>query len=318
MQDSKISVVLPVRNGALYIPYISELISNSCGAFDEIIVLSDGSQDESLAKLKIWAQKDSRVNLVDTGGIGLVNSLNLGLKLASHEWIARYDVDDKYDVSRLRIQRQLLTEDIAAIFSDYQFRTLRGVGLGTVYSAIHPIETAISLISGTRTPHPAVIFNRSAAQAVGGYRTEDFPAEDLSLWMRMSFHGSLISTPQTLLKYTLNNKSVTSTQQNTSRQKRRELVSNFAKSKYQSGEYFDDLSDTRNRYESDIHGDIRYLLHLKDLETMEKFLGNDVRRNKIRSEVTKVLTRIDLFPQVTTLFLSKASRDTYRLFSRYL
>lgn len=319
MHDSKISVVLPVRNGALYIPYISELISNSCGQSDEIIVLSDGSQDQSLAKLKIWAQQDSRVNLVDTGGIGLVNSLNLGLKLASNEWVARYDVDDKYDVLRLKIQRGLLTDDIAAVFSDYQFRTLRGVTLGRVYSAIHPTETAMSLISGARTPHPAVIFNRRIALAVGGYRTEDFPAEDLSLWMRMSLYGSLISAPHELLKYTLNNKSVTSIQQDNSRQKRRELVSNFVKSNFHGAEYLNNLSETRNKYESDVQGELRYLLHLKDLGTIENILGNDqVRSNAIKRELTKTLMRVNNIPKVTTMFISKALRDAYRQLSRYL
>jgi glycosyltransferase involved in cell wall biosynthesis len=313
MQEPKISVVLPIKNGERYLSYLTEVVSRSCADHDEILVISDGSSDGTLPRLRDWARLDNRVNLIETRGIGLVNVLNLGLDIASHPWIARFDVDDRYSIGRLNVQKLLLREAVSAIFTDYQFRTAHGVPLGKIFSAIHPMETAISLVSGARTAHPSVIFNRDKAKYVGGYREIDFPAEDLSLWMRMSTMGDLITVPEFTLQYTLSRASITSTQRTASLQKRNELVKSYVNKNYQKLEVVDLARNSTQNYQSDSNAEIRSLLHLRDLQIMNNLLERAGHENKeIKQEIIKSLTNLQHLPAVSASIFSKIARDLYR------
>jgi glycosyltransferase involved in cell wall biosynthesis len=165
------------------------------------LLLTTDATDNSKHIIEEFAKSDNRISLISTKGIGLVSALNLGLKSVKHNWVARFDVDDEYFEYRLEEQRKLINSNTVGIFSDYQFISNNGVDLGTMYSAIFPACTAISLLSSQRTAHPSVLFSREAVQDVGGYLSEDFPAEDLSLWLRLSHVGDLSNESDYLTKY---------------------------------------------------------------------------------------------------------------------
>jgi hypothetical protein len=95
-----------------------------------------------------------------------------------------------------------------AIFSDYRIVTAEGKDLGLIPSPIHPAATALSLVHSDRTAHPSVIFRRDSALSVGLYGQEDFPCEDLSLWLRLATIGDLVSIPSDELIYSLRKTSV--------------------------------------------------------------------------------------------------------------
>jgi hypothetical protein len=143
--------------------------------------------------------------------------LRLGVREAKHEWIARYDADDRYSFNRLQEQKLLLNDGVAAVFSDYEFYSIIGKSLGTIPSAVFAPCVSVSLVSGQRTAHSSVIFNKKIAEEVGSYRESDFLAEDLSLWLRMSRLGKLLSVPKTHLRYLIHGKSI-------SANKRREMI----------------------------------------------------------------------------------------------
>jgi glycosyltransferase involved in cell wall biosynthesis len=199
-----ISALIPIRNGALHLQNLRNQLANTLLEQDEIILVNDGSEDQTFTLLQIWAQEDSRIQLLNNNNHGIANALNLGLDNASNNWIARFDVDDVYRSDRIEQQFLSVSNNTVCVFSDYSFQTITRKSLGYVPSAVCPAATSISLISGQRTPHPVALMNREAVLAVGGYRQEDFPAEDLSLWLRLSRVGDLTSSPQSLLNYTIN------------------------------------------------------------------------------------------------------------------
>jgi hypothetical protein len=49
--------------------------------------------------------------------------------------------------------------------------------------------------------HPSVMLRRAAVEAIGGYRAEFEPAEDLDLWLRLGEIGRLTNLPEVLMKY---------------------------------------------------------------------------------------------------------------------
>jgi hypothetical protein len=83
--------------------------------------------------------------------------------------------------------------------------------IGILPNAIHKSAVAMSLSRSQRTPHPGVLFNRERVLYVGGYIENDFPAEDLSLWLRLSREGNLVGVPKVLLNYRVSRTSISGT-----------------------------------------------------------------------------------------------------------
>jgi glycosyltransferase involved in cell wall biosynthesis len=210
--ESRVTALMPVKNGALFLKKSLPQLQLSCKATDEILIIDDFSDDNTAEIVKDAARTDQRIRLLSNPNPGIVGALNLGLSEASNQWIARFDVDDDYEVCRLDEQRVWISSNVIGIFSDYDFFSDASSYLGTIPSAIDSDAVAVSLISSQRTAHPSILFNRSSVLEVGGYLQKDFPAEDLSLWLRMSRAGKLISIPKVLLHYRLSAGSVTKRQ----------------------------------------------------------------------------------------------------------
>ena len=215
---------MPVKNGAKFIASFKETMEHLMRTGDELIIVDDQSQDNTVELLKPWIASCENVRLITNPNPGLANALNLGVSESSFDWIARVDVDDRYNSNRLNIQELLIAEDTVAIFSDYTLHTENGIKLGFIPSAVTPLATAFSLVSSIRTPHPSVVFNKTAFVSVGGYRQTDFPCEDLSLWLRLGKTGELRSAPSKLLNYRLSMSGVTSNKREAMKQTKRKLL----------------------------------------------------------------------------------------------
>jgi glycosyltransferase involved in cell wall biosynthesis len=199
------------------------MVSNSL-SIDEILVINDGSTDRTLSLLEFWASKELRVKIVSTKGIGLVQSLNLGFTESKYNWVARFDADDRYEISRLQKQRELICENVSVIFADYAIYLNGKEFAGIIPSPVTHGATLLSLLNSQQTAHPVSLINKEKFALSGGYLESEFPAEDLGLWARMSRHGQLISCPENLLSYSLSKTSVSATMRREALQKRKEIV----------------------------------------------------------------------------------------------
>lgn len=224
---SAISALVPIKDGSIHISNLREQLNKTLLPHDEIILVNDGSMDQTPELLRIWSREDSRIQVLNNKNHGIANALNLGLNSAANIWVARFDVDDVYREDRIEKQLKEVSTDTVTVFSDYSFRSLTGKQLGVVPSAVFSPATSVSLVSSQRTPHPVSLLNREAVISVGGYRQEDFPAEDLSLWLRLSRVGKLLTSPHELLSYTINSMGVSSTKRNAQLAKKRELLASI-------------------------------------------------------------------------------------------
>jgi glycosyltransferase involved in cell wall biosynthesis len=205
---NNVTLLLPVKNGSRYLFASLNNLTKIAQAEDEILVINDFSTDDSFDLIQKYQGQDRRIRVIKNVNAGLVNALNLGIKESSNNWIARCDVDDTYDAKRIEIQKKAINNEIAGIFTDYEFFADGDKSLGIMPSAINSESVSVSLSKSQRTAHPSIMYSKEAVLSAGGYREEDFPAEDLSLWLRMSKEGKLISIPEVLLNYQLTPKSV--------------------------------------------------------------------------------------------------------------
>ena len=260
-----VSIVLPVRNGAKFLENAIKSVSGFTRECDEIIAIDDGSTDLTLKILEDWSRSDARVRIVVSGGIGLAGSLNLGLAIAKHDWVARADVDDTYSSNRLEEQIKLISSNVVAIFSDYRIVSMSGRSYGHIPTAIFPLPVKLSLIDGSRTPHPIVLMNRAVAISAGGYLVSEFPAEDLGLWVRMQEFGLLVSTPKLLLDYLVSAGSVTSTKRAFSKEQKKVILKNFLMSEKDIQTFKEEMKYYLESYRKLPNGYERIVLLYKDI-----------------------------------------------------
>jgi len=93
----KVSVIIPVYNASKYISRCIESIM--CQTFNdfELLLINDGSSDNSLEILKKYAKKDKRIRVIDQENMGVANTRNKGIGLAKGEYVAFIDNDDYID-----------------------------------------------------------------------------------------------------------------------------------------------------------------------------------------------------------------------------
>ena len=97
----KISVIVPVYNVEKYLPQCLESIIGQTFDDIEIICVNDGSTDNSRKILAQYAQKDSRIKIVDKKNGGLSSARNAGMKVAQGEYYSFIDSDDWIDETML-------------------------------------------------------------------------------------------------------------------------------------------------------------------------------------------------------------------------
>ena len=112
-----ISVVMGVRNGARDLAETMESVLSQQGPTLEVIVVNDGSVDETGALLDGYANRDARVRVFHREPIGLTRALILGCAAARGEFIARQDCGDRSLPDRFARQAALLDENPDAVMA---------------------------------------------------------------------------------------------------------------------------------------------------------------------------------------------------------
>lgn len=97
MKSSFVSIIVPVYNAAKYIEECVLSILNQTYRNIEVILVDDGSDDESIMICDRWQKKDNRVQVVHQKNTGVSGARNTGIEKSSGEWIVFLDSDDKMD-----------------------------------------------------------------------------------------------------------------------------------------------------------------------------------------------------------------------------
>ena len=91
-----ISIIVPIYNASQYLrECIESILSQSFRDF-ELILINDGSTDESLSICKSYERQDDRITVISGANGGVSKARNRGLDAAKGEWITFADADDYF------------------------------------------------------------------------------------------------------------------------------------------------------------------------------------------------------------------------------
>jgi glycosyltransferase involved in cell wall biosynthesis len=202
-----VSVVIPARNAAIYIRQTIDSALTQSGV-TEIIVVDDGSTDETIAIVRSF--RDPRLRLMTNDGSGVSAARNLGARSAHGSWLIFLDSDDLLRPGAVTalLEAAGATPRAVVVYGDYN----------TIDSAGRPIGRR-GLLKGRRKPTGDVLerlaggnfivnggialVSAEAFRAAGGFDVSLRYCEDWHCWCRLAALGEFAHLPRLLLDYRL-------------------------------------------------------------------------------------------------------------------
>lgn len=203
-----VSVVLPVFNAQKYLRACIDSILAQTLTNLELIVLNDGSTDSS--EEIVLGYKDERIRYVkNEKNLGLIETLNKGLKLATGKYIARMDADDVSLKERFERQVEYLDKNPSYGLLGTWFQQLR-LSQKTLKKTLTGSDILkAELLFRSAFAHPSVMVRRSIIVDHDLSYDAVFPhAEDYELWTRIAEVTAVDNLPDALLLYRIHEKQV--------------------------------------------------------------------------------------------------------------
>lgn len=215
MNQPKVSVLMPVFNGEKYVASAVQSILHQTFQDFEFVIVDDGSTDRTREIIDTYSSEKINV-ITNPHNLGVIRSLNKGIKHCRGRYIARMDADDISLPERLAQQVAFLdkipTIDIVGtqmiIIDDH------GVILRVVKQQVDHLGIKLSSLFFSPLFHPTVMAKRVVFRD-NPYDHDFLHAEDYELWSRLlrqnRFHFANIDRP--LLKYRVHKNSISSTKE---------------------------------------------------------------------------------------------------------
>jgi glycosyltransferase involved in cell wall biosynthesis len=216
LKTPKISIVLAVYNGANFVSEAVKSILNQTFSDFELIIINDGSSDNSERVLNFF--NDPRIiRIKNERNLGLIRSLNAGIKIARGEYIARMDADDVSIQNRLEKQVEFLenNKNIGVLGTAVYCIDKKGLIISELIQPLSHEAIIWKMCFECALIHPTVMMRRNILPEDGPYSLEFRHIEDTELWMRLAEKVRFANLPDILHKYRLHSSSIGSLQSNT-------------------------------------------------------------------------------------------------------
>jgi glycosyltransferase involved in cell wall biosynthesis len=189
---AKVSVIIPNYNYAQYLPECITSVLNQSYEQIEIIVVDDGSTDNSMDILK---QFGNSIKVISQKNRGQATARNVGIKASSGEWIALLDSDDVWLPHKIETQLNVLKEYPTWQFIGSKHTDTQNCDDNNV--SCFPVDLKYFL-SNSMAPS-STLLHKNCFETVG-YFNEDRAVkgvEDKDLWLRIAqqFAGGILNAP---------------------------------------------------------------------------------------------------------------------------
>jgi glycosyltransferase involved in cell wall biosynthesis len=202
---TRVSVVLPVYNGAATIAEAIDSALAQTYAACEVIVVNDGSTDATAGVLRDYAE---RATVIDRPNGGIAAARNTGVAAARGEYLAFLDCDDIWMPTMVERAVAALDGDPAYVlaYSNCAVVDSNGADLGAalIGAGVDHAPTLDEMLSRLWPIMPsAVVMRRAAFDACGGFSEEfrSYGFEDVIFWLRARELGPFHYVPECLVKW---------------------------------------------------------------------------------------------------------------------
>lgn len=201
MHIPKVSVLMPVYNGERFLCESIESIRTQTFTDFELLIVNDGSTDRSVEIIENY--RDPRIRLLlNEKNMGLVSTLNKGIKSARGEYIARMDCDDISMPERFRKQVEFMDDhpEVGVCGSWIKTFSDRDESNIIIKYPIESEEIRCRLFYNAAVAHPAVMLRKKLFIDNNLFYAFTY-SEDYDLWVRAIYHMQFANIPEILLHY---------------------------------------------------------------------------------------------------------------------
>jgi len=211
--SARVDVLIPAYNAAATLREAVDSIRAQTVTDIRIIVVDDGSSDETPAILSELAREDERIIILTKSNGGIVDALNAGLAQCVSEFVARFDSDDISFPDRFERQLAYLDAhpECVAVGGAVAHIDEHGAPLAGLPQPGPPSEANAAKAPALEPYiiHPFLVARRAAMVAAGCYRYVP-NSEDSDLYWRLAEQGALVNLPDVLGKYRVHTASISS------------------------------------------------------------------------------------------------------------
>lgn len=204
-----VSVLMPSFNAGTFLRVAVESVLLQSFTDLELIIVDDGSTDDSFEALD--GLNDGRIRVVrNKQNLGLVESRNIALAHAQAPLIACLDADDIALPTRLEKQVARFEADpnLALLGSQAYLVDAQGKPFGVVDVPSSSQEIRRTILRHNNIVQSSVMARRSVLNAVGGYPRDFSLAEDYALWLRVIMDYKVMNLAERLVCYRIHERQV--------------------------------------------------------------------------------------------------------------
>lgn len=216
VKEPPITVLMSVYNGERWLDEAIQSILNQTFTDFELIIVNDGSKDQSLDIINQFATNDRRIVVIDKPNTGLADSLNQGIKQAKGDWIARIDADDLCAPNRLQRQYEFAKTDSALVLIGSGLLQIDETGCpGKLYRYPASHKAIVCRLTTVRPlfAHSSAFYRTDVVKRLGGYRPRIKRGQDWDLWLRLSETGKIACIGEPLVKIRIHAGQITNDEQ---------------------------------------------------------------------------------------------------------
>jgi teichuronic acid biosynthesis glycosyltransferase TuaG len=215
IQDPKVSIIMPAYNAEAFIEESIASVQNQIYFNWELIIVDDGSVDNTGNIVKKISEADSRIIYIYQENKKIAAARNSGLKIAKGEYIAFLDSDDLWTSDKLTKQIEVFKKiDVEVVFSD-GFFMYEETKILDEYNTIHGLFKGHEMykleFERNYIPILSVMFKTEYINKVGlqGEENDLVGCEDFDYWLRLSKYGATFyGLPDRLFKYRVHKSSM--------------------------------------------------------------------------------------------------------------
>ncbi|MFC1862375.1 glycosyltransferase [Thermodesulfobacteriota bacterium] len=202
--NPKVSIVIPVYNGANYMREAIDSALDQTYQNIEVLVINDGSDDQGRTD-KLAKSYGNKIKYFFKENGGVSTALNFGIKKMTGEYFSWLSHDDVYYPNKLEMQINFLKENnfnLLAIFGDYD---IIDSGSDILYrnkiDHIQPHDLRFTLLSGYNPINGCtVLIHKNIFQKIGLFNEKLPTVQDFEMWYRISEHFDFFHLNNFLIK----------------------------------------------------------------------------------------------------------------------